>query len=143
MKTDQISIFLENKPGRLATVTKTLADDGIDIRALSLADTEDFGVLRLIVNNPEKAFKTLAEAGFRAKVTPMVAVEVPDNPGGLWKILSVLDEAQVNVEYMYAFVGRCGNAAIIMFRLSDIDKGIEVLGQKGFTLLSGQKIYSM
>jgi hypothetical protein len=104
MKVEQISIFLENKAGRLAEVTRILGEGGINIRALSLADTSDFGILRLIVNDHEKAKKILKEHGFTVGRTEVVAVEVEDRPGGLSSILQILYEAGINVEYMYAFV---------------------------------------
>src|SRR5512136_1876896 len=100
----QISVFLENKSGRLAEVTRVLGDAGINIRALSLADTSDFGILRLIVNNCEKAREELKQRGFTVSKREVVAVEVPDRPGGLSQILQILDGAAINVDYMYAFV---------------------------------------
>src|SRR5512143_764081 len=105
---EQIYVFLENKAGRLAEVTRILGDAGINIRALSLADTSDFGILRLIVNDREKANAVLKENGFTVSKTEVVAVEVPDRPGGLSQILQTLDNNSINVEYMYAFVERCG-----------------------------------
>ncbi len=107
-KVEQISIFLENKPGGLELVTRVLRDAGINIRALSLADTSDFGVLRLIVNDAEKAKQVLKENGFTVGRTSVVAVLVPDRPGGLHSILEVLSKEKVNVEYMYAYVERSG-----------------------------------
>jgi hypothetical protein len=104
MKVEQISIFLENKPGALAEVTRILGDSGINIRALSLADTKDFGILRLIVNDNDRARQVLDQKGFTVRKTEVVAVEVPDRPGGLADILKSLADAGVNVEYLYAFV---------------------------------------
>ncbi|RMG58106.1 MAG: ACT domain-containing protein, partial [Deltaproteobacteria bacterium] len=113
MKVEQISIFLENKSGRLAEVTGILADAGINIRALSLADTADFGILRLIVNDTEKAKEVLKAHGFTVGKTEVVAIEVPDRPGGLAGILRELKGENINVEYMYAFVQKSGENAII------------------------------
>lgn len=143
MKVEQISIFIENKSGRLAEITRILGDAGINIRALSLADTSDFGILRLIVNDVETAKSVLKESGFTVNKTEVVAVEVPDRPGGLSIILQTLDKDRINVEYMYAFVERCGGNAVIIFRFDDTDKAIETLNGCGFNILEGQRLYSM
>jgi len=143
MKVEQISIFLENKPGTLESATRTLRDANINIRALSLADTSDFGVLRLIVNDVEKAKKVLQDAGFTVGRTSVVAVEVPDRPGGLHSILEALSRENINVEYMYAFVERSGENAIIIFRFNMTDRAIEALQKKGFKVLPGEKVYSL
>jgi len=143
MKVEQISIFIENKSGRLAEVTRVLGDAGVNIRALSLADTSDFGILRLIVNDCEKAKDVLKEKGFTVSKTEVVAVEVPDQPGGLSQILQVLDTESINVEYMYAFVERCGGNAVIIFRFDESDRAIRALLTKGFRTLDGNTIYSM
>jgi hypothetical protein len=143
MKVVQISIFIENKSGRLAEVTRILGNENINIRALSLADTSDFGILRLIVNDCEKAKVVLKEKGFTVSKTAVVAVEVPDRPGGLSEILQALDKALINVEYMYAFVERRGENAVIIFRFDETEKAISTLIDEGFTVLSGQRLYSM
>lgn len=122
MHVEQISIFIENKFGRLAEVTRILGDAGVNIRTLSLADTSDFGILRLIVNDTEKARTVLKERGFTVSKTEVVAVEIPDRPGGLADILQVLDADGINVEYMYAFVERCGENAVMIFRFDETDK---------------------
>jgi hypothetical protein len=143
MKVEQISIFIENKSGRLAEITRILGDTGINIRALSLADTTDFGILRLIVNDREKAKQVLKEKGFTVSKTEVVAVEVPDRPGGLSEILQTLDSESINVEYMYAFVERCGENAVIIFRFDETEKAIAALQQKGFNILDGDRLYNM
>ena len=143
MKVEQISIFIENKSGRLAEITRILGDASINIRALSLADTTDFGILRLIVNDREKAKQVLKDKGFTVSKTEVVAVEVPDRPGGLSEILQTLDKETINVEYMYAFVERCGENAVIIFRFDETDKAISALQSKGFTILDGERLYSM
>jgi len=143
MKVEQISIFIENKSGRLAEITRVLGETGINIRALSLADTSDFGILRLIVNDVEKAKIVLKEKGFTVSKTEVIAVEVPDRPGGLSAILQVLDADRINVEYMYAFVERCGENAVIIFRFDETDKAITTLQNNGFTVLQGERLYSM
>jgi len=143
MKVEQISIFLENRPGALEGVTKVISDANINIRALSLADTSDFGILRLIVNDVETARRILKEKGYTVKRTEVVAVEVPDRPGGLHSIMAALSNKGINVEYMYAYVERSGQNAIIIFRFNPIDAAISVLVESGFTVLPGEKVYAM
>ncbi len=143
MKVEQISIFLENKAGRLAEVTGILGDAGINIRALSLADTSDFGILRLIVHDNEKAKQVLKEHGFTVGRTEVVAAEVEDRPGGLNRILQILFEAGINVEYMYAFVQQSGQNAVLIFRFDDIDSAVDVLMRNGVTVIEGRKLYAM
>ncbi len=143
MKVDQLSIFLENRAGRLAEVTKVLNDNSINIRALSLADTSDFGILRLIVNNFDLARAKLKEAGFTVGRTSVVAVEVDDTPGGLHRLLEMLGKQNVNVEYMYAFVAQSGKNAIIIFRFDRTDQAIEILAANGLTIIPGDKLYAM
>jgi hypothetical protein len=143
MKVEQISIFLENKPGGLEEVTRILRDTKINIRALSLADTSDFGVLRLIVNDVETAKKVLNEKGFTVGRTTVIAVEVPDRPGGLHSILEVLSRNRVNIEYMYAFVEKSGENAIMIFRFETTDQAIETLTKNGITVLPGDKVYRL
>lgn len=143
MKVEQISIFIENKSGRLAEVTGILGEAGVNIRALSLADTSDFGILRLIVNDCGKAKQVLKERGFTVNKTEVVAVEVPDQPGGLSRILQALDREKINVEYMYAFVERCGENAVIIFRFDETDRAITALQNNSFNVLPGERLYSM
>ena len=143
MKVEQLSIFLENKPGVLEEVTRILKDAGINIRTLSLADTTDFGVLRLIVNDVDRASQVLKEQGFRISRTIVVAVEVPDRPGGLHGILEVLSKNGINVEYLYAFVERSGEHAVIIFRFDAPEKAIEALQKNGLTVLPGAKLYGL
>jgi hypothetical protein len=143
MRVEQISVFLENKAGRLAEVTRILSEAGINIRALSLADTSDFGILRLIVNNNDKAKEVLSQHGFTVGRTDVVAVEVEDRPGGLHKILDVLFRANINVEYMYAFVQQSGNNAVIIFRFDNLEEAVKVLTANGVTVINGSKVYTM
>ncbi|MBN2645395.1 MAG: ACT domain-containing protein [Desulfuromonadaceae bacterium] len=143
MKVEQISIFIENKSGRLAEVTQTLGESGVNIRALSLADTSDFGILRLIVDKTDVAKLALKERGFTVSKTEVVAVEVPDRPAGLAGILQILDAGQVNVEYMYAFVERCGGNAVIIFRFDDAETAIKVLTQNNVHVLEGERVYTL
>ena len=141
MKVEQISVFLENKPGTLEQATRVLKDANINIRTLSMAETVDFGILRLIVNDVEKANKVLKENGFRVSKTPVVAVEVPDKPGGLHSIMEIVSKEGINVEYLYAFVEKSGQNAVIIFRFDNPEKAIDVLLKNKFTVIPGNKLY--
>ncbi|MDJ0622915.1 MAG: ACT domain-containing protein [Desulfocapsaceae bacterium] len=143
MKVEQIAIFLENKSGRLSEITGVLADNNINIRSLSLADTADFGILRLIVDKVEKAERVLKEGGFTVGKTNVIAVEVPDRVGGLASVLKVLEKAQLNVEYMYAFVNKSGENAVMIFRFEETDEAIKILQDAGITILSGAQICAL
>lgn len=142
---NQVSIFLENKSGRLAEVCTTLGANDISIRALCIADTSDFGILRLIVNDPDKATQALQEAGFSVGETAVIALQVPDQPGGLGGVLQRLEAAQVNVEYMYAFFVRKDGDAVVLFRVADesLEHTISVLQTEGVPILSAQEVYAL
>lgn len=142
MRVVQISIFLENTGGRIAEATSILADADINIRALSLADTSDFGVLRLIVNDVDKAEAALKENGFTVGKTNVVAVEVSDKPGGLNRILQMLATSDINVEYIYALQNR-GDNAIMIFRFDNTDNALEVLQKNGIRVFKGDEVYAM
>lgn len=143
MKVKQISVFLENKSGRLAKVTEVLGENGVNIRALSIADTSDFGILRLIVNHPEKAYEALKEAGFTVSETEVIAVEVPDVPGGLAQALTVLQASRINVEYLYAFLEKSSKAALVVFRVEEPDRACEVLAANNINVLKGDEVYKL
>ncbi len=143
MRAEQISVFLENRTGRLAEVSAVLAKAQVNIRALSLADTSDFGVLRLIVDNNEKAKEALKNAGFTVGKTNVVAVEVEDRPGGLHKILNLLFQSGINVEYMYAFVQQSGNNAVMIFRFDQTDKALSILTENHIKIIEGKTLYTM
>jgi len=143
MRVEQISVFLENKAGRLSEVTGILAETAINIRALSLADTSDFGILRLIVNDNAKAVEALKQRGFTVGKTDVVAVEVDDRPGGLHNILHFLFKANVNVEYMYAFVQQSGDNAVIIFRFDNLGEAVRVLMENGVKVIAGERLYAM
>lgn len=143
MKVEQISIFLENKSGRLAEVTRLLGEGGINIRALTLADTTDFGILRLIVNDNAGAIAILKKAGFTVGKTDVVGIEVSDKPGGLADILVRIGEAGLNVEYMYAFVEKSGDDAVVIFRFDNPDQAVGLLKESGFTIMDHKKLYSL
>jgi hypothetical protein len=143
MQVEQISVFLENKSGRLSEVTAILTEAEINIRALALADTSDFGVLRLIVDDTEKARQTLKNHGFTVGKTNVVAVEVSDRPGGLHDILTMLHDASINVEYMYAFVRSSGDNAVMIFRIEKEQEAIRLLESKGVNVIDGQRLYTL
>ncbi|MCG2829344.1 ACT domain-containing protein [Methanothermobacter sp. K4] len=141
MKLKQISVFLENRKGRLKNAIHTLSEEGVNIRALSIADTSEFGILRMIVSDPEAARKALEEKNFVVRVNDVIAVEVPDEPGGLDGILGVLTEKDINVEYIYAFVEKKGEKAVVVIRTEDVDEGIRALEDAGIPVLSSEDIY--
>ena len=143
MKLKQVSIFLENKKGRLWNALSILRESGMNIRALSIADTSEFGILRIIVPDPEKAKKALEAGNFVVKITDVIAVEVPDTPGGLEGILEVLNKSNTNVEYIYAFVEKKAEKAVVVLRTEDIDEGIAALKEGGAAVLSPDEIYEL
>ena len=143
MKIKQISVFLENRSGRLAGVLGILSGVGANIRALSLADTNDFGILRLIVDKPEESLAALKAANFTVRSTDVLAVEVPDRPGGLQSILQVLSAADVNVEYMYAFVTRKTEKAVVIFRFEDADDALAALKAAGVSVLDADTVHEL
>ena len=131
MTVKQISVFLENMPGALAEFTKILEMSSIDLRALSLAESEDFGIVRVIVDDPYKTIRILKEEGYICSVTKVIAVEIADKPGSLVKMLNVLGDNNVNLEYSYAFLAKKANSAFMILRVADNDKAIKVLTQNG------------
>jgi hypothetical protein len=135
MEVAQVSIFLENRSGGLADVVDVLAQNAIDIKALSLADMADFGVLRLIVDDPERTRRILKEAGFTVDKTRVVAVEVPDRPGGLGDTLRALRRSGINIEYLYSAARKSGDRAIIIFRFDEIGRAMDALRGAGMTVL--------
>jgi len=140
---EQISVFIENREGRLAEVTAILRDANVNIRALSLADTTDFGVLRLITNDNDTAEKVLGKEGFKVGRTQVLAVEVIDEPGGLNKILDPFFENEVNLEYMYAFANPKSKNAIMIFRFDDHDKALKILAQKNIRVFTSREISNL
>ncbi len=143
MHVEQISVFLENKAGRIADVTSILAQAGVNIRALSMADTSDFGVLRLIVDDNMKAEAELKKNNFTMGKTFVVAVEVEDKPGGLHRIMDLLGREGLNVEYMYAFVRPHTNNAVMIFRFDKLDDAIKILMDNGINVIEGEKVYTL
>jgi hypothetical protein len=143
MLVEQIAVFLENKSGRLAEITSTLAKNSINIRALSVADTADFGILRLIVDKVEDAKTVLKENGFTVGITNVIAVEVADKTGGLASVLQCIQKAGINVEYMYAFVNKTGENAVLIFRFDKMEEAITALQKDNYVILSRDTICSL
>jgi len=144
MNIKQISVFLENKPGTLAAMTAELAKHDIDLRALSLAETKDFGIVRIIVDRVYDAATVLKDAGYVYSVTPVLGVAIPDTPSGLASVLAILDAAQVNIEYMYAFLGGKDSAnAYMIFRVEDASAAAAALGAKGIKTVNQEEIENL
>jgi hypothetical protein len=137
----QISLFLENKPGRLANACRIIAEEGINIRALSVADATDFGILRLIVDKPDLAEEKLKARGVIVSITDAIGVKVPDKPGGLAEAMDMLGKENISVEYMYAFVGKSGDQAMVIIRLDDNAKGIEAISKHNIALMTPEEVY--
>ena len=144
MSIKQISVFVENKPGALYAMTGVLAQHQGDMRALSLAETKDFGIVRIIVDNVYEATTVLKDAGYVHSVTPVLGVRIPDMPGGLYRVLQVLTDAQVNVEYMYAFLGgKDVDHAYMIFRVADQEKAASALSARGIRLVEQDEIENL
>ena len=137
----QISIFVENTPGRVISIIRTLEAQNIDIRALSLSDTSDFGILRLIVDRPQDAVKALREAHLTVSLTSVIAIGIEDQPGAFAKAMRVLADHSIGVEYMYAFVSKADETAFVILRVEPITRAAEILLRNGFELLQDQNIY--
>jgi len=140
MKIKQLSLFAENKQGHIAAPVRLLAEQGIDIRALYVAETQQYGILRMVVSDWEKASRILEGGGFTVKVTEVLAVEVGDQPGGLAHVLTTLDACGINIEYMYAFPRFRVDSAILLFRFADPDAAIDCLRAAGINVLAGEEI---
>jgi hypothetical protein len=140
MRVTQLSIFIENKEGRIAEVTSILAGVNVNIRAISLADTSDFGVLRMIVNDSGKAAAALKKEGFTVGETDVVAVKVEDRPGGLHQILKIIESSGLNVEYMYSLGRTIDDSAVMIFRFDKIDQAIDVLTKEKLPVISKERV---
>ena len=140
MKITQISVFLENRKGRLYDVCSLLGRNGINIRALTIAETESFGVLRVVVDKSDAAVKLLRDSGFVANFTDVVAIEVPDQPGGLAAVLKVFADNNVNIEYMYGFVEKFSDKALLVFRFEDIDSAQKILAKNSISVVTKKEI---
>jgi len=143
MTVEQLSVFVENKPGKLVEALEALGDAGVDLRALSLADTSDFGILRAIVDKPDKALEVLSEAGFLVKSNEVLAIVIGDRPGGLASVVRLLSEAGVDIEYTYAFVAHSRDNAYVIIRVDNNNAAIKILTKSGITLLTAKEMYGM
>lgn len=143
MTLKQVSVFVQNKPGRLSKVTHTLGDASINIRALSMAEVGDFGIIRMVVDDPEGAIKALKGGGFTAKVTEVLGVEMDNKPGGLARIADVFGDSGVNIEYAYAFVTKDGNRAVLITRVDDQKKASEILKEAGIKTVGPDEMPSI
>ena len=135
MAIKQLSVFVENKQGTLCGITQVLAENGIDMKALTLADTTDFGIMRMIVTDTEKAGVLLSDKGYLVKINSVVAVEMENKPGALSEIIAALGEAGMNIEYLYAFIAVCGKNARVVLRLDDNEKAESVLEATGVKVI--------
>ncbi len=135
MHIQQISIFLENNAGRLAEVADVISAEGVNIRAISIADTADFGILRVIVNTPEKAVAALNAAGFTTRLTDVMAVEIDDAPGSLAKVMQIFRDTGVNIEYLYASLEGEKNKAVVIFKVQDLEHGLKIVDEHGLNTL--------
>lgn len=143
MLVKQISVFVENRKGKLAGILSVLKEKNIDIRALSVADTTDFGILRLIVSDPDGAYQSLKEAGCTVSATKVLAVGVADQPGGLAAITQLMADYDISVEYVYAFIYRTKSEAYVILKVADTDRAIEIFKQNGVHLLTEKEIYGI
>ena len=139
----QISVFIENKRGRLTDVVELLGGGGINIRAMSLADTTDFGVLRLIVNDPPKARDILKEAIYTVKITDVLAVEIPDEAGSLASVLRIIRDSDITIQYMYAFLGNRDKGALVILKCDDAQKAVQLLEQHQITVVDAETVYQL
>jgi hypothetical protein len=136
MTIKQIAVFLENKQGRMAKFSKVLCEAGVNIQTLSIADTEDFGIVRTITDNNDLAVKKLRENGFNTSITELVGFEVPDKPGEMAKVLKVLEDADINISYLYSFALQCGAGAVILIKVPNNEKALKVLKDNNIKLAS-------
>ena len=143
MTIEQLSVFVENKPGKLLEALETLSAAKIDMRALSLADTSDFGILRIIVDKPEHALEILYDAGFLVKSNQVLAVVIGDKPGGLATVVRLLSDGEVNIEYTYAFVAHSHDKAYVILRVDNNDAAVKILTTNDIPLLTTNEMYSM
>ena len=142
MYVKQLSIFIENKKGHLATLTNVIKERGIDIRAISVFDTNEFGILRLVVDDPETALVTVRNAGYAAKISEILAVEIEDKPGSLNKIFKLFDDKGINIEYIYSFVLRQQGAPLIVLKVDKTEEAAKLLRENGVRLVEDTEVYA-
>ena len=143
MLVKQINVFLENQSGRLAEVTRTLGENDIDIRALYIADTTEYGILRMILDKPDKAVEVLTASGFTVSSTPVIAIAIEDKPGTLDHALSIFSESSLSLEYLYAYVGRTSDDAVVVIRVQDPQMALIKLEESGIRVLSSEEVYGI
>ncbi len=143
MLVSQINVFLENQSGRLAEVTRTLGQNDIDIRALYIADTTEYGILRMILDKPEQAVDVLTQAGFTVSSTPVIALAIADKPGTLDHALSILSKGSLSLEYLYAYVGRASDDAVVVIRVRDPELALSKLQEAGIRVLTSEEVYGI
>ncbi len=139
----QINVFLENQSGRLAEVTRTLGENDIDIRALYIADTTEYGILRMILDKPEQAVDLLTSAGFTVSSTPVIAIAIADKPGTLDHALAILSDGAISLEYLYAYVGRTSDDAVVVIRVQDPELALLKLAEADIRVLSSEEVYGI
>lgn len=139
MTIDQISVFLENKSGRLADVTKVLADGEINLRAMTIADTADFGILRIIVNEPDKAYELLEKNGFTVRITKVLGIEIEDEPGGLHKVMYIFENNSINIEYLYVILKNEVKKVILIMKVENIEQGLKIMEKNNLVAVSEKK----
>lgn len=139
----QVSVFLQNTKGRLSQLLSLFAENNINLRALSIADTNDYGVLRLIVSDPDAALALLQQEGCLVSISEVLAVRVDDTPGGLAKAVAVLTEAEISIEYIYAFLGQVKEQALVIIRVDDLDKSVAALNAQGLEIAPSAEVYTM
>jgi hypothetical protein len=139
----QVSVFAENKPGKIERVTKILADNNINIRAITLSDAGDYGIIKLLLNNPELGAESLAKAGITASIKEVIAVRLADEPGGLSRIAKILNRCEINVEDAYGFIIEKGKEAVFVFQVSNPSRAESILRDEGLTLLSDRELYTI
>ncbi len=132
----QITLFAENKPGRLTNATRILSEQGVNIRAFTIADTGEFGIIRFVVDDADAALRYLREAGFTASETYVIGVDMPDEPGALFQISRTLSESSINIEYAYAYTSSVPNKAVLIVQASDLDTAARLLSEQGFHLIA-------
>lgn len=143
MYVKQISVFMENRPGRLAEITKVLSDNDIDIRAINIADTADFGILRMIVNDEVKAEKVLRDNQMTANISDVIAISISDSVGAFSKVIQLLKDKDISIEYIYSFIGEKSTKAVIVLKTSDLEASLEVLNKNGVTVLTKEDVNNL
>ena len=136
MTIKQVSVFLENVAGRLAEITKVLSEGGINLRAMTIADTADFGILRIVADNPEKTVELCEKNGITARITEVLAVEIEDKPGALLSVMQLFNKSEINIEYLYASLEQNRDNAVIIFKIEDVERGSKILEENGLKTIA-------